>query len=1377
MNNKSKGKKKLNRKGFTLIELLAVIAVLALIFSVAVYSITSIIKNARQKTYDTTINEIEKAAGNYAIEAGKDINFVTYPADKNLEYRCVKVQSLIDYGFLDNNVTKSLVADDTPVSVDSFVYLVRNPKNKTIVKKQYVTADNAICVNNQYITGSVLIDSSPDADTWAKQKTITIDYKVSGDLSDKNYKYSYWYYNSITEKIEKSDDDLKTNQAEFVVSAPGNVSGTITDGDTGQVIDSKPFVVTKIDNDGPIISEVNNAVQYVEKSANVKFKVADCEDNYCSGLENITDTNKLNDLIKNGKIKVGIKTSTNKIEYLAADNVKLSKVSGNNYTNTYNLKIDNEIYNGEVVITFEEGTFSDNVGNTNNPKELKPNIIFDAVPLEVEVNNVLDAFVVSINATLVCKDNNKGMKYYFGDTQPTSSKYVSIENTYDSNLGKYILSKKVTISQAKKYYFSCKDAGGETKTIELDYWNYTVKGLLNTPDGEEGNYTTTNYEQKREARYLGVDGMFIPFSMLLDENDEAKTFISSGSNIINYKGYSTGEPSNSKSASPVYNDAILKSNITYCLWFDRNKVNISYNTNGGQLMSDSDKFTAYDDGNIFKDGTDVIQTIKYEGRIGGNGLVNWNNPDYINIEKSGYVANDNQWICKSGCSVANKTFNQGLKTYEAIDFCDARDSDCYVTLGVNWRGKEYRVNYNLNGGIAEPSVYSKAYGYSDPVTIPNLTKTLVFNPMPNDALLRSNCNNPQSQYKTYSLTYTWSVDGIQQNLVSPVSRLTETDRGSVNIAATWNNSGTNQLTLPTVTMDGCTCAWGTENATYTAEFESGGVYNKPINYNEGSNGAIVIDIYPVCWQNPTPPSQHDTILDDRCYYNSTDTNDSRNKNYYHITYCDKESVENAKCIYDSVNLVSQVGTVPRKNLNPKDSSYCTYTIKYDCKTNGGSTDNSEVSYKYSNTPNPSSKSCTKSGWTFVGWNTDKNAKVGLSSISKGPKTLYGIYKKDITVTFNDEGYGLAVPHQINVSSYTDVRFSCNNNKCTSTCTLYNKDTSCRLITPHIVFSEKDSNKNFFSNRTDDYTAWNNSGAPAGFERVYAHSPGIISDSASKTYYVPHDNKNATRYNCANYQDNDGTWRWRMKRLFITTCDGLNCNYTKLNGLSENGIEERAGLRDSISGSGMEKCGEEYYLNENANCYPQTKATGNPSTTIKSSDCKKLTVYRTTTKITSDGANSWYYYPAKDCYIEGTKLRGSAPSSCSPPPSSSSSSSSSSTNGNYYVLIEGGGAICNNSSYCQDTNSYQVLKLTYTNSISISTVANILHKGNCTLADVGGKTQFLDWQENGWKLTAHWNCTNGLWCYTCNEYYGYVKRNYDPNGYIPKNCKLVHNWSC
>ena len=38
-------------------------------------------------------------------------------------------------------------------------------------------------------------------------------------------------------------------------------------------------------------------------------------------------------------------------------------------------------------------------------------------------------------------------------------------------------------------------------------------------------------------------------------------------------------------------------------------------------------------GNIFKDGTDVIQTIKYEGKIGGNGLVNWNNPDYINIEK------------------------------------------------------------------------------------------------------------------------------------------------------------------------------------------------------------------------------------------------------------------------------------------------------------------------------------------------------------------------------------------------------------------------------------------------------------------------------------------------------------------------------------------------------------------------------------------------------------------------------------------------------------------------------------------------------------------------------------------------------------------------
>ena len=260
----------------------------------------------------------------------------------------------------------------------------------------------------------------------------------------------------------------------------------------------------------------------------------------------------------------------------------------------------------------------------------------------------------------------------------------------------------------------------------------------------------------------------------------------------------------------------------------------------------------------------------------------------------------------------------------------------------------------------------------------------------------------------------------------------------------------------------------------------------------------------------------------------------------------------------------------------------------------------------------------------------------------------------------------------------------------------------------------------------------------------------------------------------NYDDGNGNWRFRLNRYFVTTCDGINCNYTKKNGMDESSATDRAGLRDSLSGSRIEKCAAEYYLIEDAKCYPQAKAVGNPSATLKVNDCKKLTAYRTTVKITSDGANSWYYYPTKDCYIEGTKLRGSAPSACNPPASSPTPSNNSSNT--YYVYINGGGAICNNSSHCQNTGSYQTLKITYTGSIYISTLNSILIYDKCNLTSVGGRTLYLDWQENGLSLTAQWDCTtgNGSWCYICNPSYSWGISSYKatyPAGKAPGYCRF------
>lgn len=75
---------------------------------------------------------------------------------------------------------------------------------------------------------------------------------------------------------------------------------------------------------------------------------------------------------------------------------------------------------------------------------------------------------------------------------------------------------------------------------------------------------------------------------------------------------------------------------------------------------------------------------------------------------------------------------------------------------------------------------------------------------------------------------------------------------------------------------------------------------------------------------------------------------------------------------------------------------------------------------------------TKSGWTFVGWNTDKNATTALASltVSSSDITLYAIYKKE----FNIEYY------QVGATSASS----------TTAVTLYNKETSKTVTAPTIA---------------------------------------------------------------------------------------------------------------------------------------------------------------------------------------------------------------------------------------------------------------------------------------------------------------------------------------
>ena len=112
----------------------------------------------------------------------------------------------------------------------------------------------------------------------------------------------------------------------------------------------------------------------------------------------------------------------------------------------------------------------------------------------------------------------------------------------------------------------------------------------------------------------------------------------------------------------------------------------------------------------------------------------------------------------------------------------------------------------------------------------------------------------------------------------------------------------------------------------------------------------------------------------------------------------------------------------------------TYLLTYDYRTNGGERVDSEGEYLTSGSNVDLSNVAYKQGWRFVGWNTDKDAEVGMTSyqMKEQSTTLYAIYSKDLTVTY-EKGENVE-----SISKNEDA------------CTIYNNETSCEVTLPTIT---------------------------------------------------------------------------------------------------------------------------------------------------------------------------------------------------------------------------------------------------------------------------------------------------------------------------------------
>ena len=95
-------------------------------------------------------------------------------------------------------------------------------------------------------------------------------------------------------------------------------------------------------------------------------------------------------------------------------------------------------------------------------------------------------------------------------------------------------------------------------------------------------------------------------------------------------------------------------------------------------------------------------------------------------------------------------------------------------------------------------------------------------------------------------------------------------------------------------------------------------------------------------------------------------------------------------------------TMPAGNITMTPSvTVNSYTVTYDATTNGGSTAKQTASTKYK-TSVDLTKKAEKTGYEFVGWNTNKDATSALASyeMPANDVTLYAIYSKTLRATFN-----------------------------------------------------------------------------------------------------------------------------------------------------------------------------------------------------------------------------------------------------------------------------------------------------------------------------------------------------------------------------------------
>ncbi len=149
----------MKNKGFTLVELLAVITILAVIFVIATVSISTVIKNSKEKAKFIAANDIVDIASAY---------FETESVSKE-NGTCVKIKDLINKGYLEKDATNPATGENGDFS-DSDMICINSGSTK---QDDYKSHDGQYSFDGFYYKlGSI-------STTSARKGDVNLDGKIT----------------------------------------------------------------------------------------------------------------------------------------------------------------------------------------------------------------------------------------------------------------------------------------------------------------------------------------------------------------------------------------------------------------------------------------------------------------------------------------------------------------------------------------------------------------------------------------------------------------------------------------------------------------------------------------------------------------------------------------------------------------------------------------------------------------------------------------------------------------------------------------------------------------------------------------------------------------------------------------------------------------------------------------------------------------------------------------------------------------------------------------------------------------------------------------------------------------------------------------------